>query len=383
MKIAAISASTVPSTAANSIQVMKVCQSLAQIGYEVRLYIPATPLSGTPWPVLAAQYGLSQSFEMVPLPVAPALRRYDLAARAVAAARRWQADAAYTWMLQAAVGAVWSGLPALLELHDRITGRLAPQLFRLFLHSRTPHRLLPITRALQRAMESDFSRRFSAAEAVVAPDGVDLERYMDLPAPAEARRRLNLPEGLTAVYTGHFYAGRGMEVLLALARANPQVRFLWVGGRQPDVEAWRERLAAAGVCNVTLTGFVANASLALYQAAGEILLMPYASRIATSSGGNTADFCSPMKLFEYMAAGRAILSSDLPVLREVIDENTAAFVPPDDAEAWQAAFAALAADPARCARLGAAARAAVGQYSWLRRAENALAAFPPAGKNES
>jgi glycosyltransferase involved in cell wall biosynthesis len=57
--------------------------------------------------------------------------------------------------------------------------------------------------------------------------------------------------------------------------------------------------------------------------------MPYKSKVAGNSGGDIAQVTSPMKLFEYLACGRAILTSDLPVLREVLSENNAAFYPPE------------------------------------------------------
>ena len=60
MKIACISASRVPSGTANSIQAMKVCQSLAQVGSEVRLWLPGD--HSTPWETLAEQYGLETAF---------------------------------------------------------------------------------------------------------------------------------------------------------------------------------------------------------------------------------------------------------------------------------------------------------------------------------
>ena len=83
-----------------------------------------------------------------------------------------------------------------------------------------------------------------------------------------------------------------------------------------------------------MTGFIENSKLPLYQAACDILLMPYENAIAGSSGGNSVDICSPMKMFEYMAVGRAIISSDLPVIHEVLDNETAFFCPPEDSSAW-------------------------------------------------
>ena len=95
-----------------------------------------------------------------------------------------------------------------------------------------------------------------------------------------------------------------MNLLVELARRFPQVSFLWVGGQPADVEAWREHLADENIGNITLTGFVENSQLPLYQAASDILLMPYEKVITGSSGGNSTTYASPMKMFEYMASKR-------------------------------------------------------------------------------
>ena len=165
-----------------------------------------------------------------------------------------------------------------------------------------------------------------------------------------------------------------MDVLIGLAQAFPAVNFLWVGGRPNDVVQWRTRAAQMGVNNLTLTGFVPNRSIPLYQAAADILLMPYETSVTVSGGGNTADVCSPMKMFEYMAAGRAILCSDLLVLREVLSEANAVLCPPPPSgeAAWGAAFDRLISNDALRLRLGNQARRDVEQYAWTERAARTL-----------
>ena len=150
MKIACLAPSQVPSTTANSIQVMKVCQSLVQIGHTVRLWLPGE--QHHPWEQLAAHYGLTDHFDLTWLHTEPSLKRYDLSVKGVSAARKWGAEALFTWLPQAAWLAARIKLPALLELHDRPTGRLGPRLLRWFAASRTPHRLLFITQALRRVV---------------------------------------------------------------------------------------------------------------------------------------------------------------------------------------------------------------------------------------
>jgi glycosyltransferase involved in cell wall biosynthesis len=183
---------------------------------------------------------------------------------------------------------------------------------------------------------------------------------------------LGLPSGLTAGYTGHLYAGRGIGLLEKLAQEFPQVNFLWVGGLPDDVDAWRRRLEAQGLQNVTLVGFVKNYRLPLYQAAADVLLMPYERSIAGSSGGDSAAYASPMKMFEYMACRRAILSSDLPVVREVIGEQNAVLCPPDDLPAWSQALRGLLAEDGLRQRLAQQAWQDVQQYTWEARARRSL-----------
>lgn len=375
MKIFAIATSRIPSDTANSIQVMKACQALAQLGHKITLLIPGDSKSIGSDRQIASHYGLTTLFEILPL---PAQSRRLFTWLAVRRARREGADLLYVWPLQSAALGLLAGLPVILELHDIPAGLAGPQWFRLFLAARGRKRLLLITDALRRAIERDLRVSLAGRDVVIAPNGVDLERFADLPDPGMARRQIGLPETQTVVCTGHLYAGRGADLFLTLAAPRRRAHFVWVGGRPEDAAGWRSRAEAQGLKNVTFTGFVPNEKLPLYQAAADILLMPYARVIGISTGvGRSAEVSSPMKMFEYMAAGRAILASDLPVFREVLDETTAVFVPPEKEAAWGAALDALLADPSRRDWLGQNARRLAKKYTWAARARRALAGFEP------
>ena len=239
--------------------------------------------------------------------------------------------------------------------------------------------MLVTTRALRTALERSTSRLFPDDAVLIAPNGVDFERYAGLLHPAAARQALGLPDCVTAGFTGHFYEGRGMDLLFALARDLPEVNFLWVGGTVSAVEQWRSRLEAAGTTNIVLTGFVDNSVLPSYQAAADVLLMPYGSSVSSSSGQDIADVINPMKMFEYMAAGRAILNSDLPVFHEVLNEANALFCPPEDERAWQEMLGRLLEDGDLRLRLGEQAQRDSQQYTWLSRAKRSLDSFAGRG----
>lgn len=358
-------------------QVMKACQALNQLGHKAHLFVP----KNEPQPKksdLTSLYGLKTDFPVKWLASQVGLHRYDFTFQAVLQARRIKADCTYVWLYQAGICSLLAHLPVIIELHGPAEGRFGPLSFRLFQNIPGAKRLLPITHALANQYHDRFTIDPADRQLVrISPNGVDLERYSNLLKPSKARETLGLPQTITAVYSGHLYPGRGMDLLVELAIRLPHVSFLWVGGREQDINNWREHLAARNITNIILTGFVKNSQLPIYQAAAEILMMPYERKIAGSSGGDSASYASPMKMFEYMACQRAIISSDLPVIREVLNTANAILCPPNDIDAWSAALSQLIADGGMRQKLATQARLDVQQYTWLERARNALEGFPP------
>ena len=213
---------------------------------------------------------------------------------------------------------------------------------------------------------------FSEGELQIAPNGTETERYADLPAPEKARKELGLKDGFTVGYSGHFYPGRGMELLTEIARLLPEVNFLWMGGRQEDILPWQENLAEQSIHNVTITGFIPNSRLPLYQAAADVLVMPYGKKISGSSGGDISRVINPMKMFDYLAAGRPIIASEMPVFHEILTNETAIFCEPGNGQDWAKAIQDLQDHPEKRAQMGASAKASAEKYTWKNRARITL-----------
>jgi glycosyltransferase involved in cell wall biosynthesis len=202
------------------------------------------------------------------------------------------------------------------------------------------------------------------AERVTAMhNGVDTERFH--PGIDGQRARAELGIGLEEVvigFVGTFAPWHGVEFLISaaleLVAAGEPGRFLVVGGRSDEVrfQSVREQVAAAGAeGRILLTGEVPFARVPSLMAAMDVATVPWAT-----------DYGSPMKLFEYMAMGRALVVPDLPVLREVFEDGVnALLVRRGDPRALAGAIRRLVEDPALRGRLGAAARrAAVDRHDW-------------------
>lgn len=374
MKIAVITNSRIPSLTANSIQAMKVTQALMQLEHEIRMFAPreTAPASRES---LAAQYGLRLVPDLELLPSEKHLKRFDFIFHAQRAAKQFNADLIYTWLPQSAVFALWMGYPVILEMHADVAGRMGAWWLRQFWQARGRKLMTVTTSALRTALERSTNLKFKDEALLIAPNGVELEKYDGLPNPSEARRQLNLPDGLTAGFTGHIYPGRGADLLFELAKQLPRVNFLWVGGTPELVEFWRGKLTEARITNVMMTGFVKHESIPLYQAASDILLMPYGRSISASSGQDIAEVINPMKMFEYMASNRTIISADLPSIREVLNEGSAVFCEPANVERWKLEIESLLADESRRHELGSQARKDVEQMTWLKREGKVMKGF--------
>jgi glycosyltransferase involved in cell wall biosynthesis len=122
-----------------------------------------------------------------------------------------------------------------------------------------------------------------------------------------------------------------------------------------------EQVARLGVGDrVVLVGPRSQPDVADYLAAADILVIPDTVTDITAS---------PLKLFEYMAMGRVIVSVDLPALREVLDARAARFVRRGDVGDLRDALLELAADLQRRAEMGAAAREQSAPWTYAARAE--------------
>jgi glycosyltransferase involved in cell wall biosynthesis len=383
-----VSAARLPSRMANGVQTLQMCDALADAGARVALYHfrqTAPELAGTE---VGAFYRVRNRVETRLYPEPPVRVPRDFSARrlryapfvanaflwARGAARRLARQRADLYITREPVIA-WAltrqGLPTLREFHD-MPAPLLRGACRAALRSPSLRAVVALTGALADDLRDTLG--VPRERVRVLHDGVELQRYPAERARAEARGELGLggAEPLV-VYTGQLFAHKGAGTLVEAAARVPEARFLLLGGLSADRDALEARLAAEGIGNVTLAGPVEPARVPLYQSAADVLVLPNSARSAHS-----ARYSSPMKLFEYMAAGRPIVASAVPCIQEVLEHGrTAWMVAPDAPGELAAAVRALLADPALGGRLGAAARAHVESFTWRRRAERVLDAARP------
>ena len=194
--------------------------------------------------------------------------------------------------------------------------------------------------------------------ARVIPNGVDLDRF----ASAKPHRLPFPPDAFVMGFAGLFYPWHGIPVLteafLELRRLHPQARLLMVGDGEQAPRA-RAALRRGGASDDALfTGLVSRDAVPGYLAAADVLVSPHMD-IENFIG-------SPIKIFEYMATGRAIVASRVAQLETLlIDGETALLVSPEDPDELCAALLRLAENPELREHLGREARhTAEVEHSW-------------------
>jgi glycosyltransferase involved in cell wall biosynthesis len=227
--------------------------------------------------------------------------------------------------------------------------------------------LLPLTRACAEIVEATW--QVEPGRIVVVPDAT---------TPPDGPLPRRDPASRTVVYAGQLYRWKGVDALLEAMAKLPEARLTVLGGRgssddsaDADLRACRQRARELGIADrVDFRGFVPHAEVRRTIAGAGAAVLPLPDNLMARY------FTSPLKLFDYMAAGTPIVASDLPTVGEVLtDGDNALLVPPEDPDALAAAIRRLLVNPGLADRLRRTAYDQVRSYTWDARAARIIEAL--------
>ncbi|KMQ51299.1 glycosyl transferase, group 1 [Chitinispirillum alkaliphilum] len=367
MKIVYLSASTLPSRTANSIHVMKMCQAFVSAGHEVMLY--ARKGNGkNSHDSLFCYYGVKKTFKIkllrhFRLPYYGHIYGLFIACHAFFA----KPDLVIARHPAGCFFSTLFGLPTVFEIHGPISesGKMTRFYFELIRKLPSFKKLVLITHTLKQHYLAKY-KDLNQKEIVVLPDAADNVDLSEI-----TPKGIRLKDKLNIGYTGHLYKGKGMEVIAPLVTECLEYHFHIVGGRDKDISFWSERLKSNS--NVSFHGAVAHSDIVEYLVDFDIVLLPNQMEVSGNAGKDIGNWTSPLKLFEYMAARKCIIASDIPVLREVLNENNALLCNPNNIDDWVSAIKVVAGD--RNIRNNIAKNAFndfINNYTWAKRANNII-----------
>ena len=200
----------------------------------------------------------------------------------------------------------------------------------------------------------------------VSPDGVDLADFDFKLSQVEVRQKLGLPiDKKIVTYTGSFYLydWKGVDVFIEVAKKFElfDIIFVLVGGTIGEIQAIKDKY---NLKNLLLISRVKHGMVPYYLKASDILVLP-------NKAGNTNSefYTSPLKLFEYMASGVPIIASNLPSIREVLDENNSYLVEAGSSNDLAESINKCISNPVEARKKAYISLSNIIEYTWDRRAK--------------
>jgi glycosyltransferase involved in cell wall biosynthesis len=299
--------------------------------------------------------------------------------RLARAIRQHRPDALYARYNLYTLSPVWASrrfqMPLILEVNaplarerSRYGGLALGSLARRFERAcwRGADRVVAVTQVLAHEIEAVG---VPVERIVIMPNGVRLSRYSSLPADGDAKSLINLNGKVVIGFTGFLREWNGLERLIEwLADAGDPKRHLLLVGDGPARLMLSERARQRGVDDrVTITGVTGREDIMSRTAAMDVAVIP-----------EVTAYASPLKLFEYLAAGRAIVAPATPNLKEIlVDGENALLFAPSNPQALQQALDRVCADSDLRARISRGARETIATrgLTWANNADAVVNLF--------
>jgi len=190
---------------------------------------------------------------------------------------------------------------------------------------------------ISQSLKGLYSISDSRVSNIVLHDSADPPKNLDDKMPLKGSFKFN------TVYVGALYAGRGLDLIYKLAKRLPSFAFHLFGGGQEEVLNERQNIERLQLENVFFYGYISPKETYKCRNSADVLLMPYKKSVMTiNNASETSRYMSPLKLFEYMASRKPIISSDHQVLQEVLEDGVNALLcDPENVEMWESALVKL------------------------------------------
>jgi len=266
-----------------------------------------------------------------------------------------------------------SGKPVIVELHQNnlyrgvsFLDRSLRQVLKNAVRQGQIKKVVCISDALS---EYWISQGIPGEHVLTAHDGFDKENYYKELDPSCARSEIGFPQHKKIItYTGSLYKNRKIENILELAGLFKDRFFAVIGGPEERAGYYRHLARSLKLENIIFTGKVPHEEIPKYLFASDILLALWSSDVPT------IHYCSPLKLFEYMATGRTIIAHAFPTIKEIIQNGMNGILcKPDSFDDLVQSLESALAMPQKNKLAETARRDAFEKYSWDLRAKKIFA----------
>jgi glycosyltransferase involved in cell wall biosynthesis len=362
MKITIIFNNRLPTERAHGLQIVKMCGAFAEAGAEVELIIPDiyNPLKED----IFAHYQIKENFSVTRKRCFPKKGRYRLRYFTFIINLLFSGidKNRFIFTRHPEIAFFFSrlGYKVIFEIHNWQKEKTRKNLFFL--------KKVFLIVSTTKIIKKEFIRSgFAAEKIIVAPNSVELKDFDLSVSQIYIREQLKIPQNKTIVlYAGHLYKRKGVETIIEAAKLLPyKYYFIFIGGLPSDVQNLKE--LAKDRSNIDIRGHKKYIEVPFYLKAADILVISNSGEDETES-----TYTSPLKLFEYLAAGKIIVASAVPAIKEFLNEKTAALFKPDDANDLARAIEEISNDSDGQKEIINNGLLFIKRYTWRKRAERIM-----------
>lgn len=336
MKIVYISRSIIPSRTANSINVMRMCNTFASLGHEVILLAPWTKkLEEKGISNIFEYYGVEENFTLNKLysPNIKYLKKRIYSFRCLSIIKKEKPDVVYGRDdMLAFYLAQKNGFYTIFEKHEPFDNQgFNDYFFKKFINYDRNTKMIVNSNELRKMYHK--SCNINLDSILAANNGTNKIPDKKIPD------NITIDKSRIQIgYVGSLFRGRGIDIIVDLAKRIPTADFHIIGGKDKDLEYWKSQ---ANYSNLIFHGFVEPKETYKYRNMCDILLAPYQS---DNEGNRSSKYMSPIKLFEYMSSNKVIVCSNFKVVYEALDEECAVLVDSSNIDEWETAVLDLMDD---------------------------------------
>ena len=295
---------SLPNMSAYALHVLKMCDAFSELKYSVKLILPYKE-NTYKYSKIKKEFLLKQSFEIISIFNKKIkfffLTRFFFAFKILFYLKKKKINQIYSRSIIPAIILSFFNYDVTLELHTEMTGftKFFFKLTNLEIFKKRL-KIVVINKNLIELL-SIKNRNF-----LVIDDAVDTRDFK--------RTKVKVLKN-TCFYSGSFVEGKGIEIIEKLANELPNFNFHLYG----NIKTYNGYRTSVFPKNMIFKGFISYEKLTKKINYYKILLMPYQKKISVLiKNSNVESYFSPLKMFDYMAAGKIIIASDLKVYKHIL-----------------------------------------------------------------
>lgn len=366
MKIHYLATSNIPSKTANSLQIVKMCEAFSLIGKNINLIIPNLKCKKQS---IYDYYDLRSKINVYKvgkkIKLISGINHFFLPLKIIKKSIELGSDLIITRNLLICFILIFFKKKHIFEIHDDLvsSGKILSHLFKYLglLNSSSISKVIFITKNLKKFITKQY--KYKKKNYLILPDATDIKNY---------KKNYTFQKKVKKIgYFGSVYSSRGVQLIIDLSRLDKENKYFIYGGSKDEIS----EIKKFNNKNLIINSQISYKEVKKKISQMDILLMPYTSKTTFSGNvGNIVEFMSPMKMFDYLGAGRLIISSEIKVLKEVLKNGYNSILIKDylNVLEWKKKIQMIDLNSSSSIKLRINALKTAKKYNWIDRAKKMI-----------